>query len=192
MLALARAYYENLGQLMGRMTATDRQGVLMDCCQGVASAAQLVLATGAAGGKLMFIGNGASAAISSHMSTDYWKNGGIRATAFSDPALLTCIGNDHGYDRLFAEPVRMFADAGDILVAISSSGRSPNILNAVDAARECDCTIITLSGFREDNPLRTLGDLNFHVPCERYGPVEILHHSLCHCILDSILDGRSR
>lgn len=192
MLAFARAYYENLGQLMGRMTASNHQGVLMDCHQGVAAAAQLILTTGAAGGKLMFIGNGASAAISSHMSTDYWKNGGIRAIAFSDPALLTCIGNDHGYDRLFAEPVRMFADSGDILVAISSSGRSPNILNATDVARECGCAIITLSGFREDNPLRALGDLNFFVPCECYGPVEILHHSLCHCILDSILDGRSR
>ena len=62
-----------------------------------------------------------------------------------------------------------------MLIAISSSGRSPNILAAVGAARARGCTVVTLSGFRPDNPLRALGDWNFHVPSEAYGPVEMVH-----------------
>ena len=108
--------------------------------------------------------------------------------AFTDSSLLTCVGNDYGYERLFEKPIEMFADQGDILVAISSSGRSQNILNGVNAARKKDCSVITLSGFSADNPLRTLGDINFYVPAEAYGPVEILHHSICHCILDTIVN----
>ena len=81
----------------------------------------------------------------------------------------------------------MFADKGDILFAISSSGKSENILKAVEEAQRQGCNIITLSGFDKTNPLRLLGDINFYVPYSSYGPVEVLHHSICHCILNSIL-----
>jgi D-sedoheptulose 7-phosphate isomerase len=104
--------------------------------------------------------------------------------AFNDSSLLTCIGNDYGYEQLFEKPIEMFADPGDILMAISSSGRSANILNGVKAARKQKCRVITFSGFQAENPLRVLGDINFYVPANAYGPVEILHHSICHCILD--------
>src|SRR3989338_3668879 len=91
------------------------------------------------GRKLIFIGNGGSAAIASHQAVDYWKNGGIASIAFNVASLLTCIGNDFGYERVFAEPILNFAAAGDLLVAISSSGKSPNILNAVSAAQKMCC-----------------------------------------------------
>jgi len=140
--------------------------------------------------KIMFIGNGASAAISSHMSTDFWKNCGIRAIAFNDSSLLTCLGNDYGYKYIFERSIEMFADSGDILVAISSSGESENILRGVNSAKSKECSVITLSGFKDNNPLSSAGDLNFYVPAQEYGIVEVIHHSICHCILDTIVSHK--
>jgi D-sedoheptulose 7-phosphate isomerase len=146
--------------------------------------------THAAGNKLIFIGNGGSASIASHMATDYVKNGGVRAVALNDSSMLTCVGNDLGYDQVFAKQIEWYARPGDLVVAISSSGRSPNILNAVKAARVADCTVVTLSGFTRDNPLRSLGDINFYIASDRYGFVEIAHLTICHAILDFICDLR--
>ena len=183
-------YYQKLKNNIDAIATTDYNGKLIDFPAGVEIAAQLIIERTSIGNKLMFIGNGASAAISSHMSTDFWKNGGMRAVAFNDSSLLTCIGNDYGYEFLFEKPVEMFAESGDILIAISSSGSSVNILNGADAARKKECRIITFSGFRADNTLRNLGDINFYVPADEYGPVEILHHSICHCILDCIVNKK--
>jgi D-sedoheptulose 7-phosphate isomerase len=132
----------------------------------------------------MFIGNGGSASIASHCAIDYSKNGGIRSLCFNDGAALTCLANDLGYEQVFAQQVDMHARPGDVLVAISSGGASPNILRAVEVARQRGCFVISLSGFAADNPLRSLGDLNYHVPASRYGFVEITHLALCHAILD--------
>jgi len=92
---------------------------------------------------------------------------------------------------VFEKPIEMFADAGDVLIAISSSGKSENIVRGVEAARRTGCRIITLSGFRPDNPLRRLGELNFWVPTDSYGHVEITHLALCHAVVDAIMAGRS-
>ncbi|MFA5100157.1 MAG: SIS domain-containing protein, partial [Candidatus Omnitrophota bacterium] len=133
-----------------------------------------------------------SASISSHMAADFWKNGGIKAVAFNDAVLLSCVSNDFGYKHVFEKPVGMFAEARDILIAISSSGKSENILAAVQMARKRGCKVITLSGFAENNPLRSSGDVNFYVPYSAYGPVEVVHHSICHCILDTIVSVREK
>jgi len=137
---------------------------------------------------VIFIGNGGSAATASHQAIDYWKNGGMRAVAFNDASLLTCVSNDFGYQHVFEKPMEMFADAGDVLFAISSSGRSENILRGVAAATIKGCHVVTMSGFAPDNPLRRAGYLNFYVPSQSYGYVEITHLSLCHCIVDCIVD----
>src|ERR1700752_90968 len=100
----------------------------------------------------------ASAAPPSHMATDYSKNGDVRAMALNDSAMLTCVGNDLGYDRVFAKQIELYARPDDLVIAISSSGRSANILNAVQAARAAKCPVVTLSGFTADNPLRSQGD----------------------------------
>jgi len=184
------AYYQKLKNNIDAIATTDLNGKLIDFPAGVEIAAQLIIERTSIGNKLIFIGNGASAAISSHMSTDFWKNGGMRAVAFNDSSLLTCIGNDYGYEFLFEKPVEMFAESGDILIAISSSGSSVNILNGADAARNKECKVITFSGFRADNTLRNLGDINFYVPADEYGPVEIVHHSICHSILDCIVSKK--
>jgi D-sedoheptulose 7-phosphate isomerase len=145
----------------------------------------------AVGNKLIFVGNGGSAAIASHMATDFSKNGDIRSLALNDSSMLTCLGNDLGYERVFAKQIELHARSGDVVIAISSSGRSANIINAVAAARTARCSVLTLSGFTRDNPLRKLGDINFYIDSDRYGFVEIGHLTLCHAILDFICGLRT-
>jgi len=182
-------YYARLFDFAKAVRVTDGAGNTMEFDRGIEGAISLIREN-IGGHKIMFIGNGGSAAISSHMSTDFWKNGGMRAIAFNDSSVLTCIGNDYGYKHVFEKPIEMFADNGDILIAISSSGRSENILLGVGAALAKGCKVITLSGFDGDNPLSSLGDFNFYVPSNAYGPVEVLHHSICHCILDTIMQAK--
>ena len=186
----AESYYRNLSHMMGKIQVTQKDGNSLDFFAAVESAGQLAMAQTEAGRKIIFIGNGASASISSHMATDFWKNGGMRAMAFNDAALLTCLSNDCGYENVFGKSVKMFAGEGDILIAISSSGQSENILNGVQAARKLGVHVVTLSGFSPDNSLRGMGEINFYVPDGTYGAVEILHLSICHCILDAIIMDR--
>ncbi len=186
----AANYFEQLGGMYRRVSATDASNEPLDFEVAIDRVIRVAIETHARGGKLMFIGNGGSSAIASHMSIDYWKNGNIRSTAFNDPALLTCLSNDYGYEHVFAKPIEMFGKEGDLLIAISSSGKSPNILRGADAARQTGCRVITLSGFGDDNPLRRKGDVNFYVPSNSYGFVELTHLSLCHCILDLACEYR--
>lgn len=135
--------------------------------------------------KLMFAGNGGSAGITSHMALDFWKNGKVKATAFNDSSLLTAVANDYSYAEVFSKPIEVFAEKDDVLIAISASGSSPNILNAANAAKTKECLVVTFSGFSSDNKLRTMGDFNFYVPSFSYGLVETLHAHLIHLLLDA-------
>lgn len=134
--------------------------------------------------KIMLVGNGGSAGITSHMALDFWKNSKVKAMAFNDSSLLTALGNDIGYEYVFSKSIEMFGDSGDLLIAISSSGNSPNILNAAIEAKKRKCKIITLSGFSNENSLIKLGDYNFYVESKSYGIVEVLHTLIIHNILD--------
>ncbi len=178
------AYFDTLAALPGTALATNLAGESMslgDFYSTVISAAQ---SAHEAGYKVMFVGNGGSASVASHMSIDFPNNGGIRGMGFNDSSALTCLGNDYGYENVFSRQVEIHARAGDILIAISSSGQSENILNAVNTARSLGCMSVTLSGFKPDNPLRSIGDLNLYVSSNEYGFVEISHLSLCHAIHD--------
>ena len=186
----AKNYYSNITRLLEKIQVTQKDGNSLSFFEGIESVSQILMAQTKAGKKIIFIGNGASASISSHMATDYWKNGGMRAVAFNDAALLTCLSNDCGYENVFGKSIEMFADRGDVLIAISSSGKSENILNGIRAARKSGTHVVSLSGFKPDNPLRSMGDFNFFVPNGEYGPVEIIHLSIAHCILDSIINLR--
>lgn len=141
----------------------------------------------AAGGKVIMVGNGASAAMASHQAFDYWKNGKIRAMAMNDAVLLTGSGNDFGYPRVFSAPMEMFATKDDVVVAISSSGKSENILNAAREGRRTGCFVVTLSGFGTNNPLRSLGDINIYLENPTYGQVELGHETILHSLLDWII-----
>ena len=192
MREFAKSYIDELLGNFRSLKATGSEGESLNVYEGIEKVAQMAISKSLAGKKLMFIGNGASAAISSHMATDYWKNGGIRSVTFNDSSLLTCISNDYGYKYVFEKPIEMFADTGDILIAISSSGKSENILQGVQAAISAKCQVVTFSGFKNDNPLRAMGDYNFYVDSPAYGPVEIIHLSLCHCICDVIIQEKSK
>ena len=192
MREFAKNYFNGLANDIKSFEVSDQTGGSIDIFEGIELVAREIISNNQDGKKLMFIGNGASASIASHMSTDYWKNGGIRAVAFNDSSLLTCISNDYGYKHVFEKPIEMFADKGDTLLAVSSSGKSENILRGVQAARASQCKVITFSGFKNGNPLRSMGDYNFYVASPLYGPVEIIHLSICHCICDLIIQEKSK
>lgn len=186
MLEFIESYSKNIVNLISAIIITDKKNRI-DTYKGVEMVCNIINGNSGKGRKVLFIGNGGSAAIASHMAIDFWKNGKMPAMAFNDSSLLTCISNDFGYKYVFEKPIEIFATKGDVLFAISSSGKSENILGGVDAARGKGCTIITLSGFKEDNPLRAIGDFNFYVPSLEYGPVEVIHQYICHWVLDIII-----
>ncbi len=181
-------YFQKLSNLCANFLVSDQQNCPLSIAQGIDIAAHLIQEQNYKQQKAIFIGNGGSASIASHQATDFWRNGKIKAIAFNDSALLTCVSNDFGYEQVFSKPIEMFAQPGDILFAISSSGQSDNILAGVRQALEMGCHVITLSAFQADNPLRNLGDLNFYVPTMSYGLAEIAHLSICHCIIDAVIE----
>ena len=182
---VAGIYFQVLSELLMRTQVTDGGGASMSLDEGTQRAVEMVSAVGAASSKMMLIGNGGSAAIASHIQNDLCKAAGVRSLVFNEQPLLTALSNDNGYGSVFEYPIELWAGAGDLLLAISSSGQSENILRGVRAATAHGCRVITLSGFRPNNQLRGMGDLNFYVPSEVYGYVEIAHLALSHCIADS-------
>lgn len=138
--------------------------------------------------KLFFVGNGGSAAIASHMTADFMKNGGMNTYSLYNCAVTTCMGNDYGYEYIFSRQLDYLLGVGDLLVAISSSGNSLNILNAVKTAKEKNATIITFTGFEANNKVRQMGDVNVYVPCKKYGIVESVHNLMLQQIVDLIAE----
>ena len=185
------AYFDALRDLGHRIEVTDADGEPMALSAGLDWLLRQLRALRDDHGKVMFVGNGGSAAIASHMAIDFSKNGGFNALAFNDGAALTCLANDFGYDKVFAKQLERFGWPEDLLFAVSSSGNSENILEAARMARTCEVTVVTLSGFGSDNALRALGDLNFYLPDRRYGFVEIGHLAVCHAVLDMVMGWRA-
>ena len=150
-------------------------------------AAELMRQSHAKGGKTIFVGNGGSAAMASHLSVDLTKAAGMRAINFNEADLLTCFANDYGYENWVARALEAYADSDDLVVLISSSGNSKNIINGVAQARKMDLAVITLSGFKSDNTLRTSGDINFWCDSEAYNVVEMTHHVWLLAIVDFLI-----
>jgi len=182
-----KSYFKELAGLFSRIKARDLSGKNLQLDTAAYMAVEEIILCRNRGCKVFIIGNGGSASLASHFAVDLWKRAGVKAITFNEPTLLTCVANDCGYMDVFCRPLRMFAEKDDIVIAISSSGRSKNILQAVNAARAKGCRIITLSGFSSNNPLSRLGNLNFYCPAFSYGYVETLHSLLCHFISDSLI-----
>jgi D-sedoheptulose 7-phosphate isomerase len=180
------AWSRQLADLLDGTLATDATGAIPQD-QAFRAALERILAVRSAPRKVMVVGNGGSAAIASHLQTDLVHSLGVRALVFTEPSTLTAQANDHGYEHAYRNLARLWAEPGDLMVAISSSGRSANILNACEAAREQGAGLITFSGFGPDNPLRALGDLNFYVASSAYGAVESAHAVLIHHLTDQVL-----
>lgn len=162
----------------GKMTTIYEEGLsqLVDCFSRAKEERRQVF----------FIGNGGSAAIASHMTADFMKNGGMKTYSLYDSALITCMGNDYGYEHVFSEPLKFLGRKGDLLVAISSSGNSQNIVNALKVAVEAEMKAITLTGFRADNKARFIGQTNVYVPVSHFGMVESIHNIILQEIVDMI------
>ncbi|MCH8299409.1 MAG: SIS domain-containing protein [Candidatus Marinimicrobia bacterium] len=154
-------------------------------------AVALLKETSDAGGKVIFGGNGGSSAMASHVAVDLTKNAGIRAINFNESDLITCFANDYGYEEWIKKSIEFYADPDDMVVLISSSGRSQNVINAGKIAKERGMKLITFSGFQSDNPLRALGDLNFWVDNKEYNIVEMTHHVWLLAMIDRIIASRS-
>ncbi len=132
----SREYVQALQSVFDKIIVTGKDNRIHQFDEAIETSMRMIVKQASFGGKLFFIGNGASASIASHMATDFWKNAGIRALCFNDSSLLTCISNDYGYKHVFEKPIEAFAETSDILIAISSSGKSENILHGVKAARK--------------------------------------------------------
>jgi len=137
------------------------------------------------------IGNGASASMASHFAADLAKNGRVRTEVFTDLSLMTAVANDINYESVFSEPLRWQMLKGDMLLAISSSGNSPNVLAGCKTALSLGGYVVTLSAMKPDNALRSLGNLNFYVPAETYGAAETCHAAILHYWMDQMVLGVS-
>lgn len=184
MQELLNRYFGALADLLRGTKVTDKRSRELPLEEGCEWLRKSAHEAHGSGNKVIFVGNGGSAGIASHMAIDFSKKGGLRSLAFNDATALTCLGNDLGYENVFAKQIELHAHPGDLLIAISSSGRSPSILKAVSMARERGCRVATLSGFTEDNDLRRTGDVNFYIHSCEYGFVEVSHLALCHAVLD--------
>lgn len=140
-------------------------------------------------GHLMFFcGNGASCTMAEHMSHDWFQNGKVNTYTVSETAHITAISNDVSYDDVFAYRIERILKESDILVTISSSGNSPNVVRAIEEAKKKGAFVVTVSGKGADNKSRKMGDLCFYVPLDTYGLVESSHAVLLHAVLDEFLE----
>tara|TARA_R110001592_G_scaffold175466_1_gene414582 strand:+ start:2735 stop:3289 length:555 start_codon:yes stop_codon:yes gene_type:complete len=142
------------------------------------------------GRKLFIVGNGGSAAMASHLTVDFLKSAKIRAMNFNEADLITCFSNDYGYEHWVEKAFESYADSGDLAIIISSSGQSPNMINAAKKAADMNLSIITVSGFTQNNPLRQLGDINLWVDSSAYNIVEMTHHIWLLAVIDYISENK--
>ena len=136
------------------------------------------------GGKVYIVGNGGSSSIASHVSVDFAKVANIPSNTFNNSNLITCFANDYGHDNWITEAIKAYIQKNDIIILISSSGTSVNIVNAAKYSKENSIPLITLSGFSNDNPLSKLGKINIHVQSESYNFIEMSHHIILLSIVD--------
>ena len=179
-------YSQSFASLLSSLVVTDRQGNEMRRDAGFRIWTDWTLRAKLERGCVYFIGNGASAAMACHTSTDVAKSARVRTQVFTDAALMTAVANDVAYEEVFAEPLSWSMNSGDVLVAISSSGNSANVTRAVERARELNGHCVTLSAMSPINSLRNLGDVNFYLPAMTYGLAETSHAAILHHFVDRL------
>lgn len=138
-------------------------------------------------GKVVFFGNGGSAAIASHLSVDLNKNAKIPSISFNDPGIITCYANDFGYKNWISKTIELSLTSKDVVVLISSSGKSLNILNAAKYTKKKKIQTITLSGMNKKNDLKKMGAVNFWVDSKSYNIIETAHQFFMMAVIDLII-----
>jgi len=172
-------YFETVSTHL--MSADDKQ---------LRSAVDLLRSVTRTKSKVIVAGNGGSASMASHVSVDLTKVAHVRAVNFNEPDLLTCFANDFGYEHWVDKALEYYADTNDVVILISSSGQSRNMVNGALKAKALRLSLITLSGFEADNPLRKIGDINFWVNSHDYNIVEMVHHVWLLAIVDRIIHDK--
>ena len=169
---------EEAGQfraILEKAEFSDHEGDSLDYKNGIQKNLKMLESLRNRCGNLFLVGNGGSAGVVSHILTDFINVNKLNARTLHESSLLSCMSNDYGYENSFSEPLSTLAREKDLLIAVSSSGRSPNIHNAVKSVKKVGGEVITLSGFGHDNPLKSMGDLNIWLDSTSYGLVEIGH-----------------
>ena len=182
---LASDYFSRLFQISSQIKVTSRDGKALGLDEGVLRVVRELTYVKRHRRKVLLIGNGGSHSIVSHLAADLQEGLGVRAMVFAEGTRITALSNDYGYDNAFDHQFKQWLDPKDLVIAISSSGQSQNIINAVEGALRMEARVVTMSGFRSDNPLRSLGLLNLYVPSESYGQVELAHGMLAHYLSDT-------
>ena len=142
--------------------------------------------------KILIFGNGGSAAIASHFSIDLTKNAKIRCTNYNESDLITCFSNDYGYERWVEMAIKYYGNKGDVLIVISSSGKSKNIINGCIAAKKKKfLKIITLTGHSINNPVKKLGDINLWVNSKAYNYIENIHQFWLLSLVDLVIGKKN-
>ena len=142
--------------------------------------------------KILIFGNGGSAAIANHFSVDLTKNAKIRCTNYNESDLITCFSNDFGYERWVEMAIKYYGNKGDVLIVISSSGKSKNMINACIAARKKKFSkIITLTGHLVNNPVKKLGDINLWVNSKAYNDIENIHQFWLLSLVDLLIGKKN-
>ncbi len=187
--ASAASYFDGYAEEMARAAKTIEP-------EALDRAAAILLEAYTLGSRMFSCGNGGSASIANHVQCDHVK--GVRTATDLAPQvmslstnveLLTAIANDIGYDQVFVYQLQSQAGPGDVLMAVSSSGRSPNIVQALTWARDHDLRTIAVTGF-DGGAARAAAEVSIHVDCTNYGIVEDLHQSVMHALAQYIRQSR--
>lgn len=173
-----------------------KDGLKIEPDQWYSEVALALIKNAKTGSKVYFLGNGASAGMSSHFANDFTKNGWVPSLTLTDPGLLTCFSNDYSYETAFSEMLKRFLITSDSLLLISSSGNSPNVVSAAKYFKENSSNyngrLISFSGFSEQNKLLMAGGYSAWVNSQDYGMVESAHSYLLHILIDLICDLNKR
>lgn len=181
-------YINEVHSVLEQIVITGENGAEIERNEAFEQIAVMLRQIKEADGSVFFAGNGASCSMAEHMSHDFFQNAGINTRTCAETSHITAISNDSSFDEVFAFKIRRVLKRGDMLVTISSSGSSPNIIRAIEAARENGALVITLSGMKEGNKSRKMGDFNIYVPGRTYGLAESAHATILHALLDCFLD----
>lgn len=137
--------------------------------------------------KFILIGNGGSNSAAGHIAQDMTKRGGKRALAFTDPSMLTCFMNDFGVEKAYSKFLEYYADSDTFVILISSSGESPNIVDAAQWCRSNELGYGVLTAFGASNTVRVTSDdatFNYYIPTSSYGVAECLHQIFLHGVVE--------